>query len=251
MEVGAERSGGGPSPAGRLRRLSCPGAPPPTSKVLVPRVQSPVFETQFPRERTRQAGSSTWASVSPRSEAGGGGRMASRTPTSEPSLQFGGSAAPSIPGRQLLFHSPSQVPGETEAPAGGTSPAARGRPGRPPHISPRPQRGGDGAGNARGPHRGPGSRPPAASPSARASSGCFPRRTPARRWLTAPCGAADERARGRAGPGRAGGGAAGPRLRRAMLGPAAGSRSPSPGRARARARAHTPSRSLTPTTFHF
>lgn len=50
----------------------------------------------------------------------------------------------------------------------------------------------------------PGSReqPRAASPSARASSGCSPPRTPARQWLTAPCGAAGERARSRAGPGR-------------------------------------------------
>lgn len=71
-----------------------------------------------------------------------------------------------------------------------------------PTFPPRRQRGGDGAGDNRGPHRGPGSRPQAASPSARASSGCSPPRTPARRWLTAPCGAAGERARGRAGPGR-------------------------------------------------
>lgn len=67
---------------------------------------------------------------------------------------------------------------------------------------PRLQRGADGVGSRRGPQWGPGSRPPAASPSSRASSGCSPRRTPARRWLTAPCGAAGERARGRAGPGR-------------------------------------------------
>lgn len=92
--------------------------------------------------------------------------------------------------------------GETEAQTGETNPAARSCLGPPPHFPPRRQRGRDGAGDNRGPHRGPGSRPQAASPSARASSGCSPPRTPARRWLTAPCGAAGERARGRAGPGR-------------------------------------------------
>ena len=72
----------------------------------------------------------------------------------------------------------------------------------PPHFRRRLQLEGDSAEDKRGPHRGPGSRPRAASPSARASSGCSLRRTPARRWLTAPCGAAGERARGLAGPGR-------------------------------------------------
>lgn len=65
--------------------------------------------------------------------------------------------------------------------------------------SARPGGGGAGEREATSPRRG--SRPRAASPSARASSGCSPPQTPARLWLTAPCGAAGEWARGRAGPG--------------------------------------------------
>lgn len=106
----------------------------------------------------------------------------------------------------------------------------------PPHYfppGPDPEGGGAGEQEATSPRRG--SRPRAASPSARASSGCSPPQTPARLWLTAPCGAAGDGPG--AGPGRAGGGAAGPRLLRAMLG-AAGTPSGSAGRARARA--HTP-----------
>lgn len=107
-----------------------------------------------------------------------------------------------------------------------------------PHFPLRPQRGGDGVGNPRGPQRGPGSRPPAASPSARASSGCSLQRTPARRWLTAPCGAAGQRARGRAGPsrGRSCGAAAAARDARASGVPVTLARA----RTRTRTRAHPP-----------
>lgn len=74
-----------------------------------------------------------------------------------------------------------------------------------PQVSPRttfrsarPGGGGAGEQEATSPRRG--SRPRAASPSARASSGCSPPQTPARLWLTAPCGAAGDGPG--AGPGR-------------------------------------------------
>lgn len=128
--------------------------------------------------------------------------------------------------------------GETEARVGETSPTAWGCLGPLPHFPLRPQRGGDGVGNRRRPQRGLGSRPPAASPSARASSGCSPRRTPARRWLTAPCGAAGQRAPGRAGPsrGRSCGAAAAARDARAGGVPVTLARA----RTRTRTRAHPP-----------
>lgn len=63
---GVERIGKGRSPATKTSEAGgCSKAPPPTSKVLVPRVQSPEFETQLRRSHARQGVSSTWASVSP------------------------------------------------------------------------------------------------------------------------------------------------------------------------------------------
>lgn len=92
--------------------------------------------------------------------------------------------------------------GETEARAGDTGPAARGCLGPPaPTFSLASRVEGTVLGTEGDPTGVLGAAPRAASPSARASSGCSLRRTPARRWLTAPCGAAGERARGRAGPG--------------------------------------------------
>lgn len=92
--------------------------------------------------------------------------------------------------------------GETEARAGDTGPAARGCLGVPaPTFSLASRVEGTVLGTEGDPIGVLGAAPRAASPSARASSGCSLRRTPARRWLTAPCGAAGERARGRAGPG--------------------------------------------------
>lgn len=159
----------------------------------------------------------------------------------------GGLRCPNIRGRQLLFYSPYEVAGETEARTGETSPAARGCLGPPAPLSPPPPAWKGRCWEQEGTPQGSWEPPP----------GSLTFRTRFFRMLStantcSPMADSSMRGGGRAGPGpgRAGGGAAGPRLRRAMLGPA-GSQSPSPGRARARARAHTPSRSLTPPTFHF
>lgn len=173
----------------------------PTSKDLVLNIQRAEFETHFDSNARASCFFNLSFSLLGSERKGDGTEWSSGSlvPSSSPSQVA--SDAPASEGNNFNSTGPTQWRGKWGTGCGDRpgSPGFLGEP-RTTFCSAQPGVGGAGEREATSPR--PGSRPRAASPSARASSGCSPPQTPARLWLTAPCGAAGEWAPDRTGPGR-------------------------------------------------